>query len=70
MTQPQMMQPQGRSPGRRVSQGKPASAGRRVVGIALLLVGVALMSYGAHYIVMTGNCSSTGYSSIGPKLPG
>jgi Short C-terminal domain len=65
MTQPQM-QPQDRLAARRLSAGKPASAGRRVGGIVLMLAGVALMGYGAHYIFMTGNCSSTGYSSIGP----
>jgi hypothetical protein len=66
MTQPQMMQPQGGSTGRRIGAGKPVSAGKRVGGIALMLVGVALIGYGAHYIALTGNCSSTGYSSIGP----
>lgn len=65
MTQPQMP-PQGRPAGRLISTGKPVSMGRRVWGIALMLAGVALMGYGAHYIAMTGNCSSNGYSSIGP----
>lgn len=55
-----MTQPLGRPAGKRVS------VGRRVGGVALMLAGVALIGYGAHYVTMNGNCSSTGYSSIGP----
>ena len=66
MMQPQMTQPQGRSTGGRVRSGKPVSAGKRIGGIALMLVGVALIGFGAHYVTLNGNCSSTGYSSIGP----
>jgi Short C-terminal domain len=42
------------------------SAAKRVSGGVLMLLGVALIGYGAHYIVRNGNCSSTGYVSYGP----
>jgi hypothetical protein len=42
------------------------SAGRRVLGVALMLLGVALIGYGAHFLAISGNCSSTGYVSYGP----
>lgn len=58
-----MTQPQGRSVG---GAGKPVSAGRRIGGIALMLAGVALIGFGAHYLAVSGNCSSTGYTSYGP----
>jgi hypothetical protein len=47
---------------------KPAgpSVGRRVLGVALMLVGVALIGYGAHFLAISGNCSGTGYVSYGP----
>ena len=35
-------------------------------GLALMLLGVALMAYGTHYLAMNGTCSSTGYVSYGP----
>lgn len=66
MTQPRMTQPQGRSTGKLLDNGKPVSAGRRVGGFALMLVGVALIGFGAHYLAVNGNCSGTGYSSYGP----
>jgi hypothetical protein len=31
-----------------------------------MLVGVALIGYGAHYLIRNGNCSSTGYTEYGP----
>lgn len=31
-----------------------------------MLLGVALIGYGAHYLIRNGNCSSTGYTSYGP----
>jgi len=42
------------------------SAVKRVSGGALMLLGVALIGYGAHYLIRNGNCSSTGYTSYGP----
>lgn len=42
------------------------SIGRTIGGVALMLLGVALMAYGAHYLTMNGTCSSTGYVSYGP----
>ncbi len=43
-----------------------SSAVKRVSGGALMLLGVALIGYGAHYLIRNGNCSGTGYSSYGP----
>ena len=43
-----------------------SSAMKRASGGALMLVGVALIGYGAHYLIRNGNCSSTGYVSYGP----
>jgi hypothetical protein len=31
-----------------------------------MLLGVALIGYGAHYLTQNGNCSGTGYSQYGP----
>lgn len=42
------------------------SAVKRVSGGALMLLGVALLGYGTHYLIRNGNCSSTGYTSYGP----
>jgi len=42
------------------------SAVKRVSGGALMLLGVALIGYGAHYLIRNGNCSGTGYTSYGP----
>jgi hypothetical protein len=39
---------------------------KRVSGGALMLLGVALLGYGAHYLIRNGNCSGTGYTSYGP----
>jgi hypothetical protein len=49
-----MAQPQGRS------------AAKRIGGVALMLLGVALIGYGSHYLAKNGNCSGTGYASYGP----
>lgn len=46
------------------TQGR--SAVKRVSGGALMLLGVALIGYGAHYLIRNGNCSSTGFTSYGP----
>ena len=42
------------------------SPGKRVGGVALMLLGVALIGYGTHFLAKNGNCSSTGYVSYGP----
>jgi hypothetical protein len=51
---------------RSVGRGRSVSPGWRVGGVVLMFLGVALMSYGAHNIAKTGNCSGTGYTSYGP----
>jgi hypothetical protein len=48
-----------------VKRGSP-SAGKRIAGAALMLLGVALIGYGTHYVTRNGSCSSTGYVSYGP----
>jgi hypothetical protein len=53
---------QGNSP----AAARKHSIGRTIGGVALMLLGVALMAYGAHYLTMNGTCSSTGYVSYGP----
>jgi len=53
--------------GRRPAARRPnASPTRVVVGITLMVLGVALMSYGAHFVASTGTCSGTGYVYYGP----
>jgi hypothetical protein len=47
-----------------MTQGR--SAAKRVSGGALMLIGVALIGYGAHYLIRNGNCSGTGYTEYGP----
>lgn len=42
------------------------SARKRAGGVVLMLLGVALIGYGTHYLAKNGNCSSTGYVSYGP----
>jgi putative oligomerization/nucleic acid binding protein len=49
-----------------MAEAKGPSAGKRVGGVALMLLGVALIGWGAHYLAKNGNCSSTGYVSYGP----
>lgn len=39
---------------------------RTIGGVALMVIGVALMAWGAHHLTENGNCSSTGYVSYGP----
>ncbi len=39
---------------------------RRVIGVAVMLAGVALLGYGAHFLIRNGTCSSTGYTEYGP----
>jgi hypothetical protein len=50
---------------------RPAAApsrrlARNIGGVALMVIGVALMAWGAHHLTENGNCSSTGYVSYGP----
>ena len=40
--------------------------GKRIAGVVLMLLGVAFMAYGTHYVTLNGTCSSTGYVSYGP----
>jgi hypothetical protein len=47
-------------------QRRSASPARVIGGFALMFLGVALTSYGAHFLAKTGNCSGTGYTSYGP----
>ena len=49
-----------------MAEAKGPSAGRRVGGVALMLLGVALIGWGSHYLAKNGNCSGTGYVSYGP----
>jgi Short C-terminal domain len=42
------------------------SVAKRVGGGVLMVVGVALIGYGSHYLIRNGNCSSTGYVQYGP----
>jgi Short C-terminal domain len=48
------------------ARGRSASPARVIGGFALMFLGVALTSYGAHFLAKTGNCSGTGYTSYGP----
>jgi hypothetical protein len=59
-----MLAPQDQNNQRAAAQARSRS--RAVGGVALMLFGVALMAYGAHYLTMNGTCSSTGYASFGP----
>jgi putative oligomerization/nucleic acid binding protein len=52
--------------GSRPAAARKRSIGRTIGGVALMLLGVALMAYGAHYLTENGTCSSTGYVSYGP----
>jgi hypothetical protein len=49
-----------------MTEAKGPSAGRRAGGLALMLVGAALIGWGSHYLAKTGTCSGTGYVSYGP----
>jgi len=49
-----------------MAKAQGPSAGKRAVGVVLMLLGVALIGYGTHYVAKNGNCSSTGYVSYGP----
>ena len=50
------------------NQGEVARprTGKRIAGVALMILGVAVMAYGTHYLTVNGTCSSTGYVSFGP----
>jgi hypothetical protein len=39
---------------------------RAIAGVAVLLFALVLLGVGLHHIIVTGNCSSTGYNSYGP----
>ena len=59
--------------GRQSAVRRPGGSSTRFLGgIALMCLGVALTSYGAHFLTKTGTCSGTGYVSYGPvaKCPG
>jgi uncharacterized membrane protein len=59
--------------GRQSAARRPSTSPARVIGgFTLMFLGVALMSYGAHFVAKTGTCSGTGYVSYGPvpKCPG
>ena len=49
-----------------MAEAKGPSAGRRVGGVALMLLGAALIGWGSHYLAKSGTCSGTGYVSYGP----
>ena len=49
-----------------MAKAQSPSAGKRAGGVVLMLLGVALIGYGTHYLAKNGNCSSTGYVSYGP----
>ena len=49
-----------------MAEAKRPSAGRRVGGVALMLLGAALIGWGSHYLAKSGTCSGTGYVSYGP----
>jgi hypothetical protein len=49
-----------------MAEARGPATGKRVAGVALMLLGVALIGYGTHYLTKNGNCSSTGYVSYGP----
>jgi Short C-terminal domain len=49
-----------------MAKGQSPSPGKRVGGVALMLLGVALIGWGTHFLAKNGNCSSTGYVSYGP----
>ena len=40
--------------------------GKRIGGLALMLVAVAMIGYCVHYLALTGNCSGSGYLPTGP----
>lgn len=61
-----MVAPQDQGGRRPAAQKRSASPVRVIGGTALMLLGVALMSYGAHFLAKTGTCSGTGYVSYGP----
>jgi hypothetical protein len=47
-------------------KGQQRSVPKRIAGVALMVLGAALIGYGAHYLAENGTCSSTGYVSYGP----
>ena len=51
---------------RTAAPGRSASPARVIGGTALMFAGVALVSYGTHFLAKTGDCSGTGYTQYGP----
>ena len=51
--------------GHRTLDGRK-SGKRGAAAWVLMLLGVALIGYGTHYLARNGSCSSTGYVSYGP----
>jgi hypothetical protein len=49
-----------------MTQATSRPLGKRVLGVALMLLGAAMIGWGAHYLTINGTCSSTGYVSYGP----
>jgi len=66
-----MVAPQDQG-GRRPAPRPSASPTRVIGGFTLMFLGVALTSYGVHFLAKTGTCSGTGYTSYGPapQCPG
>ena len=61
-----MVAPQDHEKRQSAGRTPNATPTRLVGGITLMFLGVALMSYGAHFLAKTGTCSGTGYVSYGP----
>jgi hypothetical protein len=57
---------QGQDGRKSAGQALSASPAKVIDGIALMFLGVALMSYGVHFVAKNGTCSGTGYVDYGP----
>lgn len=57
---------QDRNDQRTPGPGRSTSPAGVIGGMALMFAGVALISYGTHFLAKTGNCSGTGYTQYGP----
>jgi hypothetical protein len=49
-----------------MAQVQSRPAGKRIGGLALMLVAVAMIGLCTHFLAMSGNCSNTGYLPNGP----
>ena len=49
-----------------MTQVQSRPAGKRIGGLALMLVAVAMIGLCAHFLALSGNCSNTGYLPNGP----